>query len=105
VAPWGAGVSIAIGYALASRMKGVPGRTYCILGDGESQEGQVWEAALRPPCNRHLDLPLIAAYWQGAPGRVFAPQRRPGQSGPKRVALPDSTSGRRQTEFTVLLRH
>jgi len=45
----GQGVSIAIGYALASRMKGVPGRTYCILGDGESQEGQVWEAALYAP--------------------------------------------------------
>jgi len=41
------------------------------------------------------------------PGRqcLAKTQRRPGQSGPKGVALPASISGRWLTEFTVLLRH
>jgi transketolase len=42
----GQGLSIAQGYALAARMDGRSSRVYCMLGDGESQEGQVWEAAL-----------------------------------------------------------
>src|SRR5499426_4686463 len=41
----GQGLSIACGMALGLRMAGSPGRVYCILGDGEIQEGQVWEAA------------------------------------------------------------
>jgi transketolase len=39
----GQGVSAAMGIALGSRMKGRPGRVYLIVGDGELQEGQVWE--------------------------------------------------------------
>jgi transketolase len=31
--------------ALAARLKGLPFRTWCMLGDGEIQEGQIWEAA------------------------------------------------------------
>ena len=58
-----------------------------------------------PPCNRHLVFPLRAAFWQGVPRRVLARQRLPGQSRPKRVALPASISGRWLTEFTGLLRH
>jgi len=42
----GQGLSIAIGYALASRLEGNLYRVYCLIGDGESQEGQVWEASL-----------------------------------------------------------
>jgi len=42
----GQGLSAANGMALAARLDGSPRRTYVILGDGESQEGQVWEAAL-----------------------------------------------------------
>lgn len=45
----GQGLSIALGYALASRMDGDPFRVYCLIGDGESQEGQIWEAALCAP--------------------------------------------------------
>jgi transketolase len=45
----GQGLSVALGMALASRMDGDPYRTYCIIGDGESQEGQIWEAALCAP--------------------------------------------------------
>jgi transketolase len=42
----GQGLSVAVGMALASRMDGSPYRVYCLLGDGECQAGQVWEAAM-----------------------------------------------------------
>jgi transketolase len=42
----GQGLSIAIGMALADRMDKLDRRVYCVVGDGESQEGQIWEAAM-----------------------------------------------------------
>lgn len=42
----GQGLSIGIGHALAARLDGKSFRTYVLLGDGECQEGQVWEAAM-----------------------------------------------------------
>ncbi len=42
----GQGISAACGMALSSKLDGNPFRVYTILGDGESQEGQVWEAAM-----------------------------------------------------------
>jgi transketolase len=42
----GQGLSIANGMALAARLDGLGIRIYCILGDGETNEGQVWEAAM-----------------------------------------------------------
>jgi transketolase len=45
----GQGLSIAVGMALGLRTSGSPARVYCILGDGEIQEGQVWEAAMAAP--------------------------------------------------------
>ena len=42
----GQGLSAANGMALASKMDSKGFRVYCILGDGEIQEGQVWEAAM-----------------------------------------------------------
>lgn len=42
----GQGLSIAIGIALAARIDGKGYRTWCMLGDGEMQEGQVWEAIM-----------------------------------------------------------
>ena len=42
----GLGVSAACGMALAAKIDGKDYRTYAIIGDGESQEGQVWEAAM-----------------------------------------------------------
>lgn len=41
----GQGASVAAGLALALRMKGCASRVFALLGDGELQEGQVWEAA------------------------------------------------------------
>jgi transketolase len=42
----GQGLSVAVGMALASRLDGNAYRVYCLLGDGECQAGQVWEAAM-----------------------------------------------------------
>ena len=42
----GQGVSTAVGMALAAKMDGKSYRTYTVLGDGEIEEGQVWEAAM-----------------------------------------------------------
>jgi len=42
----GQGLSIANGLAFAARKQGKSYRTYCLMGDGEVQEGQVWEAAM-----------------------------------------------------------
>lgn len=42
----GQGLSCAVGIALGARLKGDGARVYDLLGDGESQEGEVWEAAM-----------------------------------------------------------
>jgi transketolase len=42
----GEGLSYANGIALAARIRGLSCNVYCLLGDGELQEGQVWEAAM-----------------------------------------------------------
>jgi transketolase len=52
----GQGLSIAIGHALAARLDGRDYRTYVLLGDGEIQEGQVWEAALFAAHHRLANL-------------------------------------------------
>jgi transketolase len=55
----GQGPSIAIGYALASKLKGRKDLVYCILGDGELQEGQIWEALLYIGANKITNICLI----------------------------------------------
>jgi transketolase len=42
----GEGLSLALGMGIAARLDGRKSRTYVMLGDGEIQEGQVWEAAM-----------------------------------------------------------
>jgi transketolase len=42
----GQGLSLAVGMALAAKLDKSPSRTYVVLGDGEIQEGQIWEAAM-----------------------------------------------------------
>lgn len=49
----GQGISAALGIALGNHMKGKDSTVYCIIGDGEAQEGQVWEAI---QCAAHLKL-------------------------------------------------
>jgi len=45
----GQGLSISLGLALGLKLASSAARVYCILGDGEIQEGQVWEAAMSAP--------------------------------------------------------
>ena len=45
----GEGLSISLGMALGLKLAGSKARVYCILGDGETQEGQIWEAAMSAP--------------------------------------------------------
>jgi transketolase len=42
----GQGLSIATGIAMASKLNKESYRTYCMMGDGETQEGQIWESAM-----------------------------------------------------------
>ena len=42
----GQGLSCAVGMALAAKLQNKEYRTYCLCGDGEIQEGQIWEAAM-----------------------------------------------------------
>jgi transketolase len=44
----GQGLSIAVGNALAGKLDKCDYKVFCIMGDGEQQEGQVWEATWRP---------------------------------------------------------
>ncbi|TVP85485.1 MAG: transketolase [Acholeplasmataceae bacterium] len=50
----GQGFSVAVGMALAAQMDKAPFKVYAIISDGESQEGQIWEAAMFAG-NRKLD--------------------------------------------------
>ena len=45
----GQGLSIAIGHALACKTKNLDNKIFCVLGDGEVQEGQIWEAFMLAP--------------------------------------------------------
>lgn len=55
----GQGLSVGNGMALNAKMSGLSYRTYVILGDGELQEGQVWEAAMT---SAHYKLDNICAF-------------------------------------------
>jgi len=58
----GQGLSVACGMALAARMDGRKHRVFCIIGDGESDEGQVWEAAMFAGHQRLDNLIAICDY-------------------------------------------
>ncbi|KXK37039.1 MAG: transketolase [Candidatus Omnitrophica bacterium] len=45
----GQGLSIAVGMALAGKLDKKDYRVYCMIGDGETQEGQIWEAFMSAP--------------------------------------------------------
>jgi transketolase len=81
----GQGLSIGIGHALATRLEGFDSRVYVLTGDGEIDEGQVWEAAMAAvkykldnlvaivdhngyqqtgPTAEVLDLRPIAPHWE-----------------------------------------
>src|SRR5580693_5733457 len=55
----GQGLSVAAGMALSNLRRGRPWRVYAVLGDGEMQEGQTWEAAMAASAYRLDNLCLI----------------------------------------------
>ena len=55
----GQGLSLGLGHALAGRIDGKDYRTYVITGDGEMDEGQIWEALMTAPHMRVDTLTLI----------------------------------------------
>jgi transketolase len=56
--PLGHGFPVAVGCALAGKLRGASWRTFVVLGDGEMQEGSNWEAAMTAP---HYELATLTA--------------------------------------------
>ncbi|MBI2609398.1 MAG: transketolase [Deltaproteobacteria bacterium] len=61
----GVGLSIAQGMALAAKIDEKNYKTYCMIGDGEIQEGQMWEAFMSAPKFKLDNLVCILDYNQG----------------------------------------
>ena len=60
----GQGVGVAVGMAMANKLDGKDGRVYTLLGDGEIQEGLVWEAAMAA-AHYKLDNLCAIVDWNG----------------------------------------
>lgn len=58
----GQGLSAAIGIAIGKKIEKKTSRVYCIIGDGESQEGQIWEAAMLAPSKNLNNLTVMQDY-------------------------------------------
>lgn len=58
----GQGLSVANGIAMAFRKKQKKQRVYCLMGDGELQEGQIWEAAMTAPQHKLDNVCAIVDY-------------------------------------------
>ena len=58
----GQGLSVAVGMALAAKIDKKSYRVYCMTGDGETQEGQIWEAILSAPKFNLDNLCVILDY-------------------------------------------
>jgi len=65
----GQGLSVAMGMALGLKLGGKGARVYCVLGDGEIQEGQVWESLMSAPKlgapDHHLDNLCVILDYNG----------------------------------------
>jgi transketolase len=60
----GQGMSVAIGAALSKRLNGDDKHVFCLTGDGELQEGQVWEAAMFA-AHHKVDKLIVTVDWNG----------------------------------------
>ena len=60
----GQGISVAIGAALAKKMDNDAHFIYCLTGDGELQEGQIWEAVMFAAHNK-VDNLIVTVDWNG----------------------------------------
>ena len=76
----GQGLSIGLGHALAGLMNEEPFRVYVMIGDGESDEGQIWEAAMAASKYEADNLVAILdynEYQQTGPVATVMPSLRP----------------------------
>jgi len=55
----GHGIGLALGHAMGYRLRGGSGRVFCILSDGECNEGSIWEAALLANHHRVQNLTVL----------------------------------------------
>jgi transketolase len=69
----GQGLSVAIGAALAKRLNKDPHIVYSLHGDGELQEGQIWEAAIAAPHHK-VDNLIATIDWNGQ--QIDGPTRK-----------------------------
>lgn len=58
----GQGLSVALGMAMGLRVDGSESRVFCIVGDGELNEGQIWEAAMAAAAHKVDNLVAIVDY-------------------------------------------
>jgi transketolase len=65
----GQGLSVSLGMAMGARRMGKDIRSYCLMGDGETQEGNVWEAAMCAAKFKQDNL-LAIVDWNGLQGGV-----------------------------------
>ena len=61
----GQGLSIAIGHSIGKNLRKEDGTVFCVLGDGELQEGQVWEALMYYPKTKLTNLICIIDWNKG----------------------------------------
>lgn len=76
----GQGLSIALGHALAARLDDFEYRVYVLIGDGEADEGQIWEAAMTAAKYKADNLTLIIdhnKYQQTGPVNEIMPTLTP----------------------------
>jgi transketolase len=66
----GQGLSVAQGMAMGLKMDGKKGNVFCLMGDGEIQEGQIWEAALSAP---KFQLSNLCAILDANNGQIDGP--------------------------------
>lgn len=65
----GQGLSFAVGAAIGAKKRGYKTRAFCILGDGETEEGNIWEAAMSASKFK-LDNLVAVVDWNGLQGGV-----------------------------------
>ena len=65
----GQGLSVALGVAMGAERRGKDIRSYCLLGDGETEEGNIWEAAMSAAKFKQDNL-LAIVDWNGLQGGV-----------------------------------
>lgn len=61
----GQGLSIAIGHSLGKKLRNEEGTVFCVLGDGELQEGQVWEGLMYYPKTKLKNLVCVIDWNKG----------------------------------------